>query len=58
MDKAREEIAVNLGNEEGAYKEIWKITYDKWEFQLHPHLHAPAYYLNPRFQYSDNFSTH
>ncbi|KAK2646644.1 hypothetical protein Ddye_021839 [Dipteronia dyeriana] len=58
MDKAKEEIAENLGNEEGAYKEIWKIIDDKWEFQLHRHLHAAAYYLNPRFQYSDNFSTH
>ncbi|KAK0605242.1 hypothetical protein LWI29_024514 [Acer saccharum] len=47
MDKAKEEIAANLGNEEGAYKEIWKIIDEKWEFQLHRHLHAAAYYLNP-----------
>ncbi|KAK0577829.1 hypothetical protein LWI29_000872 [Acer saccharum] len=58
MDKAKEEIAANLGNEEGAYKEIWKIIDEKWEFQLHRHLHAAAYYLNPRIQYSDGLSTH
>ncbi|KAL5787132.1 hypothetical protein ACOSP7_004081 [Xanthoceras sorbifolium] len=58
MDKAKEEIAKNLGNEEGAYKEIWKIIDDKWEFQLHRDLHASAYFLNPRFQYSGNLSTH
>ncbi|KAK2635563.1 hypothetical protein Ddye_030355 [Dipteronia dyeriana] len=49
MEKAKEEIAVNLGNEEGAYKEIWKIIDDKWEFKLHQHLHVAAYFLNPRF---------
>ncbi|KAK2663319.1 hypothetical protein Ddye_001893 [Dipteronia dyeriana] len=58
MDNAKEEIAANLGNEEGAYKEIWKIIDDKREFQLHRHLQAAAYYLNPRFQYLDSFSTH
>ncbi|KAK2637135.1 hypothetical protein Ddye_031927 [Dipteronia dyeriana] len=58
MDKAKEEIAANLGNEEGAYKEIWGIIDDKWQYQLHRHLHAAAYYLNPRFQYSDGLSSH
>ncbi|KAK0603139.1 hypothetical protein LWI29_001783 [Acer saccharum] len=58
MDKAKEEIAKNLGDKEGAYKEIWKIIDDKWEFQSQRHLHAAAYFLNPRFQYSENLSTH
>ncbi|KAK0592053.1 hypothetical protein LWI29_012517 [Acer saccharum] len=58
MDKAKEDIAKKLGNEERAYKEIWQIIDQKWEFQLHRYLHAAAYYLNPRFQYSDDFSTH
>ena len=58
MDKAKEKIAKNLGNEERVYKEIWQIIDQKWEYQLHRHLHAAAYYLNPRFQYSDDFSTH
>ncbi|KAK2646423.1 hypothetical protein Ddye_021618 [Dipteronia dyeriana] len=51
-------MVANLGNEEGAYKEIWGINDDKWQYQLHRHLHAAAYYLNPRFQYSDGLSSH
>ncbi|KAK0608606.1 hypothetical protein LWI29_033278 [Acer saccharum] len=58
MDKAKKEIVVNLGNKEGAYKEIWKIIDDMWEMQMYHHLHVAAYYLNPQFQYSDGLSTH
>ncbi|XP_038680576.1 uncharacterized protein LOC119981502 isoform X1 [Tripterygium wilfordii] len=55
MDKAKEEIAKNLGGELAYYKEIWGIIDEKWEFQLHRPLHAAAYFLNPEFQYQDNF---
>lgn len=58
MDKAKEAIAENLGGDEGSYKEIWSIIDTKWEFQLHRHLHAAAYFLNPHFQYEENFSNH
>ncbi|KAL5555963.1 hypothetical protein UlMin_038199 [Ulmus minor] len=58
MDSAKELIAKNLGGEESAYKEIWKIIDDKWDFQLHQDLHAAAYYLNPRFKWEDGFSSH
>ena len=58
MDKAKEEIAKNLGDEVGAYKEIWKIIDNRWEFQMHRHLHAAAYFLNPQIQYSENPSRH
>ncbi|KAK3221366.1 hypothetical protein Dsin_008391, partial [Dipteronia sinensis] len=27
-------------------------------FQLHRHLHVAAYFLNPRFQYSEDYSTY
>ncbi|GFQ02113.1 hypothetical protein PHJA_002355200 [Phtheirospermum japonicum] len=57
MDKAKEEIAKNLGGEEGSYK-LWNIIDEKWEFQMHRHLHAAAYSLNPRFQYDNGFSSH
>jgi len=58
MDKAKEEIAENLGGVVGAYKEIWSIIDDKWEFQMHRHLHAAAYFLNPHYQYDQDFSNH
>ncbi|KAK3211316.1 hypothetical protein Dsin_016022 [Dipteronia sinensis] len=58
MDSAKEQIAKILGNEEVAYKEIRKIIDDKWEFQLHQQLHAAAYFLNARFQYSEDYSSH
>ncbi|XP_031121045.1 uncharacterized protein LOC116024293 [Ipomoea triloba] len=58
MDEAKEKIAKNLGGEEKDYKEIWEIIDDKWDFQMHRHLHAAAYYLNPRCHYSPDFSTH
>ena len=54
MDRTKEEIAKNLGNEAGAYKEIWKIIDDRWEPQLHRQLHAAAYFLNPHMQYANN----
>ncbi|GFP98364.1 hypothetical protein PHJA_001980300 [Phtheirospermum japonicum] len=58
MDKAKEEIEKNLGGEEGSYKELWNIIDEKWEFQMHHHLHATTYFLNPHFQYDDGFSSH
>ncbi|KAK0580958.1 hypothetical protein LWI29_008151 [Acer saccharum] len=58
LDNANDEIAKILGDKEGVYNEIWKIINEKWEIQLHRHLHAVACFLNPQFQYSENPSTH
>ncbi|KAK2664975.1 hypothetical protein Ddye_003549 [Dipteronia dyeriana] len=58
IDEAKEKISQNLKGEPSAYKEIWDIIDKRWEFQLHRHLHAAAYFMNPQFQYSDDFSTH
>ncbi|KAL0927823.1 hypothetical protein M5K25_002035 [Dendrobium thyrsiflorum] len=57
MDEAKELIAHNLGGEEASYREIWDIIDARWEVQLHRHLHAAAYYLNPQFQYSEKKSS-
>ncbi|XP_028551493.1 uncharacterized protein LOC114579844 [Dendrobium catenatum] len=57
MDEAKEMIAHNLGGEEASYREIWDIVDARWEVQLHRHLHAAAYYLNPQFQYSEKKSS-
>ena len=58
MDAVKEQIAKNLNNEVGSYKEIWKIIDEKWDNQLHHDLHAAAYFLNPRCKWDDNFSRH
>nr|GMD42517.1 uncharacterized protein LOC109165229 [Ipomoea batatas] len=58
MDEAKENIAKNLDGEEKDYNEIWEITDEKWDFHMHRHLHAAAYYLYPRCHYSPDFSTH
>ncbi|XP_039117836.1 uncharacterized protein LOC120253586 [Dioscorea cayenensis subsp. rotundata] len=58
MDKAKEEIATNLGGQVADYKEIWDIIDEKWDYQLHQPLHATAYFLNPQFQYEPSFSMH
>ena len=46
MDRAKEVIAKNLGNDEKKYKIIWDIIDTRWDRQLHTYLHA-AYFLNP-----------
>ena len=47
-----------MKNLEKDYKEIWEIIDQKWEFQLHRHLHTAAYYLNPRCHYNEGFSNY
>ncbi|KAL6495069.1 hypothetical protein OROGR_030751 [Orobanche gracilis] len=58
MDSTKEAIAKALGGEEASYKEIWDIIDKKWEFQMHRHLHAAAYYLSPHYPYEADVSTH
>ncbi|KAL0917415.1 hypothetical protein M5K25_012473 [Dendrobium thyrsiflorum] len=55
MNKAKEYIAKDLGSQESDYKEIWQIIDEKWDRQLHQHLYAAAYYLNPQFHYDKDF---
>ncbi|KAI0503713.1 hypothetical protein KFK09_014651 [Dendrobium nobile] len=55
MNRAKEDIAKELGGQESAYKEIWDIIDEKWDRQLHQHLHAAAYYLNLQFHYDKDF---
>lgn len=57
IDRAKEEIANNLEGNIDAYMEICEAIDKKCNFQLHNHLHAAAYFLNPRFQYSETHST-
>ncbi|XP_059067661.1 uncharacterized protein LOC131858439 [Cryptomeria japonica] len=53
FDKLMEEI-INL-SELTKYEAIWRIIDRRWNRQLHQHIHAAAYYLNPKFFYSRTF---
>ncbi|XP_020530668.1 uncharacterized protein LOC110008320 [Amborella trichopoda] len=53
MERAKNEIAENLGDDAAKYAPIWEIIDDKWNRQLHRPLHAAGYYLNPKFFYAD-----
>lgn len=55
MDQAKEKIAKNLGGVTRRYEKVWKAIDERWDKQLHTRLHAAAYFLNPRFHFSDNF---
>nr|KYP36880.1 hypothetical protein KK1_041956 [Cajanus cajan] len=48
MDRAKEKIAENFQMQESRYKIVWKIIDSRRNLQLHRHLHAAAYYLNPK----------
>ena len=53
MYRAKEAIAKSLNSNEEKYKDISTIIDKRWELQLHRHLHAAGYYLNPSFYYSN-----
>ncbi|XP_070036731.1 uncharacterized protein [Nicotiana tomentosiformis] len=56
MTKAKENIALNYGNNERKYCLIWKRIDERWSSQLHHPLHAAGYYLNPQLRFEDRFS--
>lgn len=58
IDEAKMKISKNLDGQVSSYKEIWDIIDLKWEKQLHRDLHATAYYLNPRYRWSEDVSHH
>ncbi|KAM0943207.1 putative transcription factor/ chromatin remodeling BED-type(Zn) family [Dioscorea sansibarensis] len=55
MDRAKEEIKSNVGDEEAKYLPIWTIIDDIWNNYLHSPLHSAGYYLNPSLFYSSDF---
>ncbi|XP_059073706.1 uncharacterized protein LOC131874380 [Cryptomeria japonica] len=54
-DKAKEAIQQLYGSDRTKYEPIWRIIDRRWNRQLHQHIHAAAYYLNPKFFYSRTF---
>ncbi|KAH7658191.1 Ribonuclease H-like protein [Dioscorea alata] len=53
MDRAKETIIESFGENEGKYKDIFKIVDKRWECQLHHPLHAAGYFLNLEFFYDN-----
>ncbi|KAI3858055.1 hypothetical protein MKX03_006326, partial [Papaver bracteatum] len=64
IDKAKEQIQANFKNVKRRYEAYMKIIDLRWNTQLHGHLHAAGYFLNPRdsflilciYQYATDFA--
>lgn len=55
MDRAKEAISRYYGGNKRKYEIIWRIIDRRWTHQLHQPIHAFAYFLNPKFYFSDTF---
>ncbi|KAH9310967.1 hypothetical protein KI387_026002, partial [Taxus chinensis] len=55
MDVAKEAIAKYYGHNQRKYEPIWRIIHRRWNKTLHRHIHAAAYYLNPKFFFFPSF---
>ncbi|KAF1893107.1 hypothetical protein Lal_00015309 [Lupinus albus] len=55
MDHAKEKIQIVFNNVKKSYFPIWEIIDQRWDNQLHRHLHVVHYYLNPKLHYDPNF---
>lgn len=42
-----------LNGNDAKYKDVFTITYKRWECQVHQPLHAAAHYLNPEYFYQN-----
>ena len=51
MNRAKDTIMISFNGNEEKYKENFNIINKRWEIQLHRHLHAVGYFLNPKFFY-------
>ena len=55
MDSAKEAIQHLYRSNETKYRPIWNIIDRRWNRQLHQHIHAAAYFLNPKYYFSNTF---
>ncbi|KAK9992360.1 hypothetical protein SO802_027345 [Lithocarpus litseifolius] len=53
-DRAQKTIIKAFNENEERYSNIFKIIDDRWECQLHQHLHAADHFLNPEYFYFDS----
>ncbi|ESW28108.1 hypothetical protein PHAVU_003G259800 [Phaseolus vulgaris] len=52
MEKAKKTIMKSFNNNESKYKDVFRITDNRWTCQLHRPLHSTGHFLNPKFCYS------
>ena len=55
MDSAKEAIQHLYRSNETKFRPIWNIIDCRWNQQLHQHIHADAYFLNPKYYFSNTF---
>ena len=55
MDRAKEAIQHLYRSNETKYRPIWNIIDRRWNQQLHQHIRVAAYYLNPKYYFSNTF---
>lgn len=55
MDRAKEAISHYYRGNARKCEIFWRIIDRRWTNQLHQPIHAFAYFLNPKFYFSDSF---
>ncbi|XP_057843440.2 uncharacterized protein LOC131052832 [Cryptomeria japonica] len=55
MDRAKEAISHYYRGNTRKCEILWRIIDHRWTNQLHQLIHAFAYFLNPKFYFSDSF---
>ncbi|XP_057833525.2 ABC transporter C family member 9 isoform X2 [Cryptomeria japonica] len=55
MDRAKEAISHYYRGNTRKCEILWRIIDRRWTNQLHQPIHASAYFLNPKFYFSDSF---
>ncbi|XP_057836733.1 uncharacterized protein LOC131046914 [Cryptomeria japonica] len=55
MDRAKEAISHCYHGNTRKCEILWRIIDRRWTNQLHQPIHAFAYFLNPKFYFSDSF---
>lgn len=55
IDRAKEAIQHLYRSNDTKYRPIRNISDRRWHRQLHQHIHAAAYFLNPKYYFSNTF---
>ena len=53
MDQSKEQIWAAYKDRLAKYGHIWEIIDNRWNNQLHRHINAVGYFLNPKYHYKN-----